>query len=220
MTDDHRHLHEAPLDSTQVFRGKLLDVRLDRVQLPDGAESVREYVVHPGAVVIIAEQDNGELLFERQYRYPLRRAFLELPAGKIDPGEDILRTAVRELLEETGHSAAEWRSSSVSNRTPSLASRPMRSSRRAVTEIAGPSSRMATALAFSAKGAAWAGSIASEEGSQGVAVARRRSARLSASSAPIASSVRSVSGFGSTLSVSSVRSAKVPYEPQTSFDTS
>ncbi|MBA3996798.1 MAG: NUDIX hydrolase [Candidatus Accumulibacter sp.] len=109
MTDDHRHLHEAPLDSTQVFRGKLLDVRLDRVQLPDGAESVREYVVHPGAVVIIAEQDNGELLFERQYRYPLRRAFLELPAGKIDPGEDILRTAVRELLEETGHSAAEWR---------------------------------------------------------------------------------------------------------------
>jgi len=109
MQDDHPHLHEKQLDSTQVFRGKLLDVRRDRVQLPDGCEGVREYVVHPGAVVIIAELDNGELLFERQYRYPLRRAFLELPAGKIDPGEDILNTATRELLEETGHSAATWR---------------------------------------------------------------------------------------------------------------
>lgn len=109
MTDDHRHLHEEQLDSTQVFKGRLLDVRLDRVTLPDGNESVREYVVHPGAVVVIAELDDGRLLFERQYRYPLRHAFLELPAGKIDPGEDILNTAIRELLEETGHSAAEWR---------------------------------------------------------------------------------------------------------------
>ena len=109
MKDDHPHLHEAQLDSTQVFKGKLLDVRCDRVRLPDGHESVREYVVHPGAVVVIAELDNGELLFERQYRYPLGRAFLELPAGKIDPGEAILNTATRELLEETGHSAAHWR---------------------------------------------------------------------------------------------------------------
>jgi ADP-ribose pyrophosphatase len=109
MQDDHRHLHEAQLDTTQVFRGKLLDVRRDRVSLPDGQEGVREYVVHPGAVVIIAELDNGELLFERQYRYPLHRVFLELPAGKIDAGEDILNTAIRELLEETGHSAAAWR---------------------------------------------------------------------------------------------------------------
>ncbi len=109
MTADHRHLHEEPLDSTQVFKGRLLDVRRDRVTLPDGNEGVREYVVHPGAVVVIAEQGDGRLLFERQYRYPLRRAFLELPAGKIDPGEDILATAIRELLEETGHRAAEWR---------------------------------------------------------------------------------------------------------------
>lgn len=105
----HAHLHEAQLDSRQVFKGKLLDVRLDRVMLPDGNEGIREYVIHPGAVVIIAEQDDGRLLFERQYRYPLRRAFLELPAGKIDSGEDILNTAIRELLEETGHSATEWR---------------------------------------------------------------------------------------------------------------
>ena len=109
MKDNHPHLQETQLDSTQVFKGKLLDVRLDRVTLPDGNEGVREYVVHPGAVVIIAEQDDGRLLFERQHRYPLRCAFLELPAGKIDPGEDILNTATRELLEETGHSASDWR---------------------------------------------------------------------------------------------------------------
>lgn len=109
MTNNHLHLDEQQLDSKQVFKGKLLDVRLDRVSLPDGNEGVREYVVHPGAVVVIAEQEDGNLLFERQYRYPVRRAFLELPAGKIDPGENILDTAKRELLEETGHSASTWR---------------------------------------------------------------------------------------------------------------
>jgi len=105
----YRHLYEELIDSTPVFKGKLLDVRRDRVRLPDGHESTREYIVHPGAVVIVAIQDNGELLFERQHRYPLRRAVLELPAGKIDPGEDIRNTAIRELLEETGYSATEWR---------------------------------------------------------------------------------------------------------------
>lgn len=103
------HLHEEPIDSEQVFRGKLLDVRRDRVRLPDGKEGVREYILHPGAVVIVAERADGRLLFERQYRYPLRRSFLELPAGKIDPGEEILATAIRELREETGHRADEWR---------------------------------------------------------------------------------------------------------------
>lgn len=111
MQDEHphAHLHEETLASAQIFKGKLLDVRCDRVRLPDGHEAVREYIVHPGAVVIIAVQENGELLFERQHRYPMRRVILELPAGKIDPGEDILNTAMRELLEETGHSATEWR---------------------------------------------------------------------------------------------------------------
>lgn len=103
------HLQEEKLESEQVFKGVLLDVRKDRVRLPNGGESVREYVVHPGAVVIIAVLDDGSLLFENQFRYPLQRDFLELPAGKIDPGEATEATARRELLEETGYEAAQWR---------------------------------------------------------------------------------------------------------------
>lgn len=108
MTAD-KHLIESQLASETVFKGKLLEVRRDQVALPDGHEATREYVVHPGAVVVLAVLDNGKLLFERQFRYPLRQVFLELPAGKIDPGEDIEATGRRELLEETGHEADDWR---------------------------------------------------------------------------------------------------------------
>ena len=106
---EHAHLCETEIESTQVYRGRLLDVRQDRVRQPDGHETTREYVMHQGAVVVIPVLDTGELIFERQFRYPLRKAFLELPAGKIDPGEEILNTGKRELLEETGHTAREWR---------------------------------------------------------------------------------------------------------------
>ncbi|MFN3984325.1 MAG: NUDIX domain-containing protein [Rhodocyclaceae bacterium] len=101
-------LTETQIASEQVFDGVLLKVLRDRVRLPDGGEAVREYVRHPGAVVVVAQLPDGALVFERQFRYPLRRAFLELPAGKIDPGEPALDCARRELLEETGYVATEW----------------------------------------------------------------------------------------------------------------
>lgn len=101
-------LVEKQLDSEDVFKGMLLHVKKDKVELPNGQHSIREYIVHPGAVVILAFLDNGNLLFERQFRYPLRQVFLELPAGKIDHGEDILETARRELREETGYTASDW----------------------------------------------------------------------------------------------------------------
>jgi ADP-ribose pyrophosphatase len=102
-------LIEHTVSSEPVFDGKLLHVRRDMVRLPDGHEMVREWVAHPGAVVVIAGLDNGKFLFERQFRYPLRRIFIELPAGKIDPDEHPLDTAKRELREETGHQAKFWR---------------------------------------------------------------------------------------------------------------
>ena len=106
---DDLNLIETCIDSNQIWRGRLLDVRRDRVRLPDGSEGVREYVTHPGAVVMIPVLDDGRLIFERQYRYPVGRVMLELPAGKIDTDEDTLVTAQRELREETGYVAAFWR---------------------------------------------------------------------------------------------------------------
>lgn len=101
-------LTETCIESNALMPGPFLRVMRDRVRLPSGAESVREYVVHPGAVLIIPMLDDGRLVLERQFRYPLRRVFIEFPAGKIDPGEAPLATGQRELLEETGYRAAEW----------------------------------------------------------------------------------------------------------------
>jgi len=102
-------LAERRIDGEWVYRGVLLQVRRDRVRLSTGVEAVREYIDHPGAAVAIPLFEGGEVLMERQHRYPLGRELYELPAGKIDPGEEPLVTAKRELLEETGWVAATWR---------------------------------------------------------------------------------------------------------------
>lgn len=101
-------LTEHCISSEVIASGGMLTVKRDLVRLPNGHTSQREYVTHSGAVAVVALLANGNVVLERQFRYPLHQVFIELPAGKIDPGEDILVTGQRELLEETGYSAAEW----------------------------------------------------------------------------------------------------------------
>lgn len=101
-------LTEKKIDGKVMYDGNFITVCKDNVLLPDGSTSTREYITHPGAVAVLALLDNGKLVMERQFRYPLHREFIELPAGKIDANEDILVCAQRELLEETGYVAREW----------------------------------------------------------------------------------------------------------------
>ena len=101
-------LEETTIESQRVYEGGFLKINRDLVRLPDGSQSFREYVLHPGAAVMVPLLDDGRILIERQYRYPLRREFVEMPAGKRDPGEAVLATAQRELREETGYVARQW----------------------------------------------------------------------------------------------------------------
>lgn len=99
---------EATVSTRLAYDGGLLKVRRDEVRLPDGKVAWREYVVHPGAVLVLAFVDDDTILLERQYRYPKHRHFIELPAGKLERDEMPLATAQRELVEECGYQAAKW----------------------------------------------------------------------------------------------------------------
>lgn len=108
LPEGDAHLRETRVESRQVYRGHFLEVYQDRIALPDGALTGREYMRHPGAVMVIPLLDDGRLVMERQFRYPLERAMLEFPAGKLEPGEPGIVCGVRELFEETGYTAAQW----------------------------------------------------------------------------------------------------------------
>ena len=105
---DDAHLREIRVDSEELLHGHFLHAFRDTVRLPDGSEATREYVIHPGAVMVIAELPDGQLVLERQFRYPVQAVMVEFPAGKLDAGEASLDCARRELLEETGYTAKQW----------------------------------------------------------------------------------------------------------------
>lgn len=108
LPEGDAHLRETRVESQQVYRGHFLEVYQDQIALPDGSLTGREYMRHPGAVMVIPLLDDGRLVMERQFRYPLDQAMLEFPAGKLEPGEPGIVCGVRELFEETGYTAAEW----------------------------------------------------------------------------------------------------------------
>lgn len=101
-TETPESLVETVIESATVFRGQRINVRVDEVSMADGRRARREVVEHPDAVVVLALRDNGEIAFVRQWRQPTSRALLELPAGRVDPGEAPEDTARRELREEVG----------------------------------------------------------------------------------------------------------------------
>ncbi|SMC52064.1 NUDIX domain-containing protein [Polynucleobacter kasalickyi] len=108
LPENDEHLKEHTLDSNLAYEGLFLKLYRDEVQLPNGKIANREYIKHPGAVAIVPLFNDHSVLLERQFRYPLNRAILEIPAGKLEFGEDPLECAKRELKEETGFEASEW----------------------------------------------------------------------------------------------------------------
>ena len=105
---DDAHLAEIFVAGEDVFKGNLLHVVRDTIRLPNGRAGIREYIKHPGAACIVAEFEDGKLLLERQYRYPMGKVMIEFPAGKLDRGENPLVAAQRELKEESGYWARSW----------------------------------------------------------------------------------------------------------------
>lgn len=117
--DDDSHLIERKISGEEILKGRFLHAFRDQVLLPNGKAATREYVIHPGAVMVIPLLDDGsgvlKLVLERQYRYPVERVMIEFPAGKLDAGEGVQLCAERELLEETGYTAGAWARAGVTH---------------------------------------------------------------------------------------------------------
>ncbi|USG63605.1 NUDIX hydrolase [Brevibacillus ruminantium] len=119
--NDSKHLYEKTLSTQQIFEGKVIKLRVDEVLLPNGKTAKREIVNHQGAVAVMALTDEGKLVAVRQFRKPLERAIVELPAGKLEPGEEPLACAIRELKEETGYEAETFTHLSLFYTSPGFA---------------------------------------------------------------------------------------------------
>jgi ADP-ribose pyrophosphatase len=102
------HLREERISGEDIYGGIFLKMKRDKIALPNGEEAVREYLTHPGAIAVVAILEDGRILLERQYRYPIAKACIEIPAGKLEIDEDHLLCAKRELEEETGYTARKW----------------------------------------------------------------------------------------------------------------
>lgn len=100
-----KHLEEKTIAKEQIFSGKVIDLYVEDVELPNGKTSKREIVKHPGAVAVLAVTDEGKIILVKQFRKPLERTIVEIPAGKLEKGEEPEYTALRELEEETGYTA-------------------------------------------------------------------------------------------------------------------
>ena len=111
---------EKTLSSEVKFEGKVIKVIKDDIETSDGLKSFREVVVHNGGVVIVALTEDGKVILTKQYRYPLKCSNVELPAGKLEPGENPDDAAIRELEEETGYIAKKWKSLGYINTTPGI----------------------------------------------------------------------------------------------------
>ncbi|RID89303.1 NUDIX hydrolase [Peribacillus asahii] len=101
--DKLKKFEEKTLSSQKIFTGKVISLQVDDVELPNGKTSKREIIKHPGAVAVIAITDDGRIVMVEQYRKAMERSLVEIPAGKLEPGEEPLKTAERELEEETGY---------------------------------------------------------------------------------------------------------------------
>lgn len=116
-----KKFEERTIHSERIYEGKIINLKVDDVELPNGKQSKRELIEHPGAVAVVAITDEGKMVMVEQFRKALERSIVEIPAGKLEPGEAPETTAKRELEEETGYRASSWKHIQTFSTSPGFA---------------------------------------------------------------------------------------------------